>query len=81
MFEMAALCERERKRERKGRELVIGTGCKTLEDNGNNQEVSSTAGTLLCSLIELRTFLTICPKCKLLEGGLFLFKLRRKLQN
>jgi hypothetical protein len=73
VLETAVLCERDRE------STVIGIGCKTVEDNGNNQEVSCTAGTLLYSLIEPRTSLAICPKCKLLEEETLVFKLRRKL--
>jgi hypothetical protein len=55
-----------REREKDG-EPVIGTGCKTVEDNEHNQEVSCcTAETLLYSLGEPKTFPAICPRSKLL---------------
>lgn len=56
--------------------MVIGIGCKAVEDNGSNQEASCTVRVLLCSVVEPRTFLAICPRCKLLVEETVLFKLR-----
>jgi len=64
-----------REREEK-REIVIGIGCKAVEDNGNSQEVSCTVRVLLYFLVEPRTFLVICPRCKLVLEDTALFKLR-----
>ena len=74
MLEMWPFCERVRERERGGgegeREIVIGIGCKTVEDNGSNQEVSSTDE--CCCIVSLKReyFLQFVPdvNCCLSSG-------------
>jgi hypothetical protein len=58
---MAVLCESET-------EAVIGTGCETVEDNGDNQEVSCWAAeTLFMFPRRTEDILAICPGSQLLE--------------